>query len=74
MKVPLKPIKTTILQHIDPLVGNDSVNTYLWKRTHAKIGRLLLGNRSIKSLLNNREAVFSVWYVLRGYKGTKKVI
>jgi hypothetical protein len=53
----------------DPLLGNDSVNTFARKR--ATIGRPLPGNGSVNktTLLNNRQAVF---YVVRAR--TKKVV
>jgi hypothetical protein len=39
-----------ILCRIDPLLGNDFVNTFLRKRTLATIGRQLLGNESVNKL------------------------
>jgi hypothetical protein len=38
-----------ILWHIDPLLGNDSVNTFRREPTCATIGRLLLGNCSVNT-------------------------
>jgi hypothetical protein len=62
-----------ILLRIDPLLGNDSVNTFPHKQTRATIGRPLLGNGSVKQASLTREAVFSAWSVPRGYKGTQKM-
>jgi hypothetical protein len=36
---------------IDPLLGNDSVNTFPRKRTRATVGRLLLGNGPVNTPL-----------------------
>jgi hypothetical protein len=36
-----------IMWRIDPLLGNDSVNTFPREPTRATVGRLLLGNRSV---------------------------
>jgi hypothetical protein len=42
--------------------------------TRAMIGRPWLGNGSVNSLLNNREAVFSTWSVPMVYQGTNDVV
>jgi hypothetical protein len=64
------------LWRIDPLLGNDSVNTFPRKRTSAKIRHLLLGNGSV-----NKQAFSTIEGLCflrgprpRGYKGTKKVV
>jgi hypothetical protein len=65
----------TILWRIDPLLGNDSVNTFPRKRTRAAIWRLLLGNGSVnwpKTIRDNRRRL--PWGPLRGYiTGRSKV-
>jgi hypothetical protein len=53
-----------ILWHMDPLLGNKSVNTFPWEPTHATIGHLLLGNESVntpKIIWDNRR-----WCILLG--------
>jgi hypothetical protein len=58
-----------ILWRIDPLLGNDSVNTFPREPTHTTIGRLLLGNGSVNTLEtirdNRRRCV--PWGPPRGY-------
>jgi hypothetical protein len=66
-----------ILWRIDPLLGNDSVNTFPWESTHETIGRVLLGNGSVntpKTIRDNRGRCFP-WDPLRGYvtKSSKAV-
>jgi hypothetical protein len=62
-----------ILWSTDPLLGNDLVNTFPWKRTCATIGSPLLGNGSVNKP-SQQQRLFSAWSVLMGYKGTQKVI
>jgi hypothetical protein len=40
---------TFILWRTDPLLGNDSLNTFPWEPTSATITRLLLGNGSVNT-------------------------
>jgi hypothetical protein len=54
--------------YIDPLLGNDSVNTFPREPTRAKVGRLLLGNgvfNTPKIIRDNRRRRFP-WGSLRG--------
>jgi hypothetical protein len=50
-----------VLWRIDPLLGNDSINTFPREPTRAKVGRLLLGNGSVntpKIIRDNRRRCF----------------
>jgi hypothetical protein len=58
-----------ISTEIDSLLGNDSVNTFSRTPTRATIGRLFLGNRSVKTpktIKDNRRRCFP-WGPPRGY-------
>jgi hypothetical protein len=58
-----------LLWRIDPLLGNDSANTFPREPRSATIGRLLLGNRSVntsKTIRDNRRFCFP-WGAPRGY-------
>jgi hypothetical protein len=57
------------LYSVDPLLGNDSVSTFLWEPTRATVERLLLGNGSVntpKTIRDNRRRCFP-WGPPRGY-------
>jgi hypothetical protein len=59
----------TVLWHIDPLLGNDLVNTFWLEPARATIGRLLLGNGSVntpKTVRDNRPRCF-MWGSPRVY-------
>jgi hypothetical protein len=50
-----------ILWHIDPLLANDSVNTFLWELTRPTVGRILLINGSVntpKTIRDDRRRCF----------------
>jgi hypothetical protein len=51
---------SNVLWRIDPLLGNDSVNTFPRKRTHATIWRPLLRNGSVNKLQQYRDCAFCV--------------
>jgi hypothetical protein len=50
-----------LLWHIDPLLGNDTLNTFPWEPTRATVGRLMLGKESVnvpKRIRDNRRRCF----------------
>jgi hypothetical protein len=62
-------INTYILWRTDPLLGNDSLNTFPWEPTRTTIRSLLLGNGSVntsKIIQENRRQRF-LWGPPRGY-------
>jgi hypothetical protein len=66
--------KSSRQRYCDQLLGNDSVNIFLWKRTRATIRRPLLGNGSVKKPSRQYRGCVSAWSLPRRYKGTKNVV
>jgi hypothetical protein len=58
-----------ILWRIDPLLGNGSLNIFLWKRTCETIGCLLLGNGSVNTpkIIRRNRGWYFPWGPPQGY-------